>query len=133
MSSKRCHCAALSESLLESELFGHEKGAYTGADNLVKGRFELAHGGTIFLDEIGDLSLSAQAKVLRAVQEKEISRLGSEKTIKVDVRLICATHQPLEQLVEKKLFREDLYYRINVFPLFLPPLRLPLVAARSFL
>ncbi len=119
----KLNCAALPADLVEGELFGWQKGAFSGAQQSRRGMFEQADGGTLFLDEIGDLSLPAQAKVLRAIQEKEISRLGSEKTIPVDVRLICATHQPLEQLVEKKLFREDLYYRINVFPLFLPPLR----------
>ncbi len=119
----KLNCAALPADLVEGELFGWQKGAFSGAQQNRRGMFEQADGGSLFLDEIGDLSLPAQAKVLRAIQEKEISRLGSEKTIHVDVRLICATHQPLEQLVEKKLFREDLYYRINVFPLFLPPLR----------
>ncbi len=119
----KLNCAALPANLVEGELFGWQKGAFSGAQQNHRGMFEQADGGTLFLDEIGDLSLSAQAKVLRAIQEREISRLGSEKTIKVNVRLICATHQPLEQLVEKGLFREDMYYRINVFPLFLPPLR----------
>ena len=119
----KLNCAALPAELVEGELFGWQKGAFSGAQQNHRGMFEQADGGSLFLDEIGDLSLSAQAKVLRAIQEREISRLGSEKTIKVDVRLICATHQPLEQLVDKGMFREDLYYRINVFPLFLPPLR----------
>ena len=119
----KLNCAALPADLVEGELFGWQKGAFSGAHQNHRGMFEQADGGSLFLDEIGDLSLPAQAKVLRAIQEKEISRLGSEKALHVDVRLICATHQPLEQLVARKLFREDLYYRINVFPLFLPPLR----------
>lgn len=119
----KLNCAALPADLVEGELFGWQKGAFTGAQQQRRGVFEQASSGTLFLDEIGDLSLAAQAKVLRAVQEGEIVRLGSEKVVKVDVRLICATHQPLEKLVEQGLFREDLYYRINVFPLFLPPLR----------
>jgi Nif-specific regulatory protein len=119
----KLNCAALPSELLESELFGHEKGAFTGAIQTKKGRFELADKGSLFLDEIGELSAEAQAKLLRAVQEGEIQRLGSEKYINVDVRLICATHRPLEKLLEQGFFREDLYYRINVFPVFIPPLR----------
>lgn len=119
----KLNCAALPSELVESELFGHQKGAFTGAVANKKGMFELAHQGTLFLDEIGELSLSAQAKVLRAIQEQEIQRLGSEQTINVDVRVICATHQNLEEQVENGQFREDLYYRINVFPIFIPPLR----------
>lgn len=119
----KLNCAALPSELVESELFGYQKGAFTGAVQDKKGLFELAHKGTLFLDEVGELSPTAQAKVLRAIQEQEIQRLGSEKTVTVDVRLICATHQPLEELVEKGAFREDLYYRINVFPVFIPPLR----------
>jgi Nif-specific regulatory protein len=119
----KLNCAALPSELLESELFGHERGAFTGAIQAKKGRFELAHKGTLFLDEIGELSVDAQAKLLRAIQEGEVQRLGSEKTIKVDVRLLCATHQPLERLLQEGRFREDLYYRINVFPIFIPPLR----------
>lgn len=119
----RLNCAALPAELLESELFGHERGAFTGAVGTKKGRFELAHTGTLFLDEIGELSAEAQSKLLRALQEGEIQRLGSEKTITVDVRIICATHQPLENLIKTGQFREDLYYRINVFPIFIPPLR----------
>ena len=119
----KLNCAALPSELVESELFGHEKGAFTGAVAAKKGLFELAHNGTLFLDEIGELSLDAQAKVLRAIQEKEIQRLGSEQTRRVDVRLITATHQPLEDLLTDGRFREDLYYRINVFPIFIPPLR----------
>ena len=117
------NCAALPADLVEGELFGWQRGAFTGAQQARRGVFEQASSGTLFLDEIGDLSLPARAKVLRAMQEGEITRLGSDKAVKVDVRLICATHQPLEKLVEQGLFREDLYYRINVFPLFLPPLR----------
>jgi len=119
----KLNCAALPSELIESELFGHQKGAFTGAFQTKRGLFEVADQGTLFLDEIGELSLDAQAKVLRAIQEKEIQRVGSEQTITVDVRLICATHQPLEELLEKGLFREDLYYRINVFPIFIPPLK----------
>jgi len=116
-------CAALPENLLESELFGYEKGAFTGATERKLGRFEMAHGGTIFLDEIGDLTLATQVKLLRVLQEKEFVRLGGTQTIKVDVRVICATHQDLEKMVKEKKFREDLFYRINVFPVYLPPLR----------
>jgi len=119
----KLNCAALPADLLESELFGHEKGAFTGAVSAKKGRFEMAHEGTLFLDEIGELSAEAQAKLLRAIQEGEIQRLGSERPIKVDVRLVCATHRPLEMLLEDGSFREDLYYRINVFPVFIPSLR----------
>ncbi len=119
----KLNCAALPSELVESELFGHMKGAFTGAVQNKKGLFELADGGTLFLDEIGELSLEAQAKVLRAIQEREIQRLGSEQTISVDVRLIFATNRPLEKLLEEGLFREDLFYRINVFPVFIPPLR----------
>ena len=117
------NCASIPEGLLESELFGHEKGAFTGAMSLRKGRFELAHSGTIFLDEIGDLPLSLQPKILRVLQEKEFERVGGEKTIKVDVRLIAATSRNLEELVSNGKFREDLYYRLNVVPIFLPALR----------
>jgi len=119
----KLNCAALPSELIESELFGHQKGAFTGAFQTKRGLFEVADQGTLFLDEIGELSMDAQAKVLRAIQEKEIQRVGSEQTITVDVRLICATHQPLEELLEKGQFREDLYYRINVFPIFIPPLK----------
>lgn len=117
------NCASIPEGLLESEMFGHEKGAFTGAMSSRKGRFELAHGGTIFLDEIGDLPLSLQPKILRVLQEKEFERVGAEKTIKVDVRLIAATSRNLEELVSTGKFREDLYYRLNVVPVFLPALR----------
>ncbi len=119
----KLNCAALPSELLESELFGYEKGAFTGAANAKKGRFEAANQGTLFLDEIGELSLGAQAKLLRATQEGEIQRLGSEKTLRVNVRIVCATHQPLELLIEQGRFREDLYYRLNVFPIFIPGLR----------
>jgi len=117
------NCASIPEGLLESELFGHEKGAFTGATAMRKGRFELANGGTIFLDEIGDLPHALQPKILRVLQEREFERVGGEKTMKVDVRLIAATSRDLEQLVADGSFREDLYYRLNVIPVFLPPLR----------
>lgn len=116
-------CAALPTTLLESELFGYEKGAFTGATALRKGRFELANKGTIFLDEIGDLSPETQIKLLRVLQEREFERLGGTKTIKVDVRVIAATNQDLEEKIAEKLFREDLFYRLNVFPIHIPPLR----------
>lgn len=116
-------CAAFPESLLESELFGYDKGAFTGADSQKKGRFELAHGGTIFLDEIGDISENVQVKLLRVLQERQITRLGGTQTIDVDVRVITATNRNLEDALEKGTFREDLYYRLNVIPVFLPPLR----------
>jgi len=117
------NCAALSPGLVESELFGHEKGAFTGADRRKIGKFEVANGGTIFLDEIADLSLEAQAKVLRVIQEREFERVGGTERIRVDVRLIAATNQDLSNKVQNEEFREDLYYRINVFPIHLPPLR----------
>ncbi|MEI7749019.1 MAG: sigma 54-interacting transcriptional regulator [Chlorobiaceae bacterium] len=117
------NCAALPESIVESELFGHEKGAFTGALATRQGRFELAHNGTIFLDEVGELSLSVQAKLLRIIQEKEFERVGGSKTIKVDVRVIAATNRNLEELIQRGLFREDLYYRLNIFPITVPPLR----------
>lgn len=117
------NCAALPESLIESELFGHEKGAFTGADNLRTGKFEQANGGTIFLDEIGELPLDSQVKLLRVLQEKEIERLGGETTIKLNVRVIAATNRCLPFEVAEGRFRLDLYYRLNVFPLELPPLR----------
>ncbi len=116
-------CAALPENLLESELFGYEKGAFTGAAERKIGRFEMADKGTIFLDEIGDLTLATQVKLLRVLQEKEFERLGGTHTVKIDVRVICATHQDLEKMIREKKFREDLFYRINVFPVTLPPLR----------
>ena len=117
------NCAALPETLLESELFGHEKGAFTGAEKQKRGRFELADGGTIFLDEIGDMSPATQAKLLRILQSKELTRLGSEEMLHVDVRTIAATNRNLEELIKANAFREDLYYRLNVFPIYLPPLR----------
>ncbi|MFA9388922.1 MAG: sigma-54 interaction domain-containing protein [Prolixibacteraceae bacterium] len=119
----KVNCSALTESLIESELFGHEKGAFTGADALRKGRFESADGGTIFLDEIGDIPLPTQVKLLRVIQERQIERVGSSKTIPVDVRIIAATNRDLEKLIAEGKFREDLFYRINVFPLYLPSLR----------
>ncbi len=117
------NCASIPEGLLESELFGHEKGAFTGATTARKGRFELANGGTLFLDEIGDLPLSLQPKILRVLQEREFERVGGEKTIKVDVRVIAATSRNLEELMKRGQFREDLYYRLNVVPIIIPPLR----------
>ncbi len=119
----KLNCAALPADLVESELFGHQKGAFTGAVQTKRGLFEVANHGTLFLDEIGELSLDAQAKVLRAIQEKEIQRVGGEQTLSVDVRLICATHQNLEDLLIHGRFREDLFYRINVFPVYIPALR----------
>jgi transcriptional regulator with GAF, ATPase, and Fis domain len=119
----KVHCAALSTSLLESELFGHVKGAFTSAHRDKVGRFELAHGGTLFLDEIGDISLEVQTKLLRVLQEMTIERVGSSAPVKVDVRVLAATHQDLEALIRQGKFREDLYYRLNVFPIVLPPLR----------
>ena len=119
----KLNCAALPESVLESELFGHEKGAFTGAVGQRAGRFELAHGGTLLLDEIGEISASFQSKLLRVLQEGEFERVGGTRTLKVDVRLVCATNKNLEQAVAKGEFRADLYYRINVIPVLLPPLR----------
>jgi len=119
----KVNCAALPETIVESELFGHEKGAFTGALGQRKGRFELANGGSIFLDEVGDLSPATQIKLLRVLQEKEFERVGGINTIKVDVRIIAATNRNLEALVEEGKFRHDLYYRLNVFPIHLPPLR----------
>lgn len=119
----KVNCASLHENLLESELFGHEKGAFTGAAEQRKGRFELAHKGTLFLDEIGDMSPTTQAKILRVLQEGEFERLGGTKTIKVDVRLLAATHKDLPKMVEAGSFRQDLFFRLSVVPLELPPLR----------
>lgn len=118
----KVNCAALNENLLESELFGHVKGAYTGADRARVGRFEAAHGGTIFLDEIGDIPLSTQVKLLRVLEEKEIERVGDHKSIPVDVRIVSATHKDLESQIRQGKFREDLFFRINVFPLECPSL-----------
>lgn len=117
------NCAALPESIAESELFGHEKGAFTGAATMRKGRFEMADGGTIFLDEIGELTLAMQAKLLRVLQLKTFERVGGNKPVKVDVRIIAATNRNLPEMVDKGTFREDLYYRLNVFPILVPPLR----------
>lgn len=119
----RVNCAALNENLLESELFGHEKGAFTGAIETHIGHIEEAEGGTLFLDEIGDFSPAIQVKLLRVLQEREYKRVGSNKVIKSNARIICATNRNLEDAVQKNEFRQDLYYRINVFPIFLPPLR----------
>ena len=117
------NCAAIPSGLLESELFGHEKGAFTGALMQRKGRFELADGGSLFLDEIGDISLELQPKLLRAVQEQEFERLGNSRTIHVNVRIIAATHRDLGAMIKEEKFREDLFYRFNVFPIEIPPLR----------
>ena len=117
------NCAAIPSELIESELFGHEKGSFTSANKQKKGKFEIANGGTIFLDEIGDMSLSAQAKVLRALQENKISRVGGEKDINIDVRVIAATNKNLEKLISEEKFREDLYHRISVIKIHVPPLR----------
>jgi transcriptional regulator with PAS, ATPase and Fis domain len=119
----KLNCAAIPEQLLESELFGHEKGAFTGAVSAKHGKFDLAGGGTIFLDEIGDMPLNLQAKILRVLQEKEFYRVGGSRTIKVDVRVIASTNKNLEQMVQEGSFREDLFFRLNVFTLRLPPLR----------
>lgn len=130
----KLNCAAIPAGLLESELFGHEAGAFTGATSRKAGRFEVADHGTLFLDEVGDMPLELQAKLLRVLQEQEFERLGSSRTQKVDVRIVAATNQHLEKLMAEKQFRTDLYYRLNVFPLFVPPLRqrqvdiLPLIA-----
>jgi Nif-specific regulatory protein len=119
----KVNCAALPESIIESELFGHEKGAFTGAHEMRKGRFEAADTGTLFLDEIGELTSAVQVKLLRALQEREIERVGGNSTIKIDVRLIAATNKNLETEMREGRFREDLFYRLNVFPIFMPPLR----------
>ena len=119
----KVNCGAIPENLIDSELFGHEKGAFTGATSLKKGRFERAAGGTIFLDEIGELPLAAQVRLLRVIQNGEIERVGGTQTIHVDVRIISATHRNLEEMVKENQFREDLWYRINVFPIRIPPLR----------
>jgi len=117
------NCAAIPSALLESELFGHERGAFTGACTQTKGRFQMADGGTLFLDEIGDLPLELQPNLLRALQEREFERLGSTQTVRVNARVVAATNRDLGQLVNKKLFRADLFYRLNVIPICLPPLR----------
>ena len=117
------NCGSIPEGTIDSELFGHEKGAFTGADSQRVGRFEAANGGTIFLDEFGDIPANVQVKLLRVIQQREIERLGSTKPIKIDVRIICATNKNLEKMIEEGNFREDLYYRINVFPVYIPPLR----------
>jgi Nif-specific regulatory protein len=119
----KVNCSALPENLIESELFGHEKGSFTGAIATHTGKFELANGGTIFLDEIGDVPLSIQVKLLRVLQQKQIERIGGTKTIDVDVRIITATNRDLEEMIKNNLFREDFYYRINVFPIYVPALR----------
>jgi two-component system response regulator HydG len=133
----KVNCAAITETLLESELFGHEKGAFTGADRRKEGRFRLAHGGSIFLDEVGEMSVAMQVKLLRVLQEKEIQRVGGEDVIKVDVRVMAATNRDLEAQIKAGRFREDLFYRLNVVTLAVPPLRqrqddIPLLA-RHFL
>src|SRR6202166_1648645 len=119
----KVNCAAIPAGLLESELFGHERGAYTGAVTRSIGRFERAHRGTLFLDEIGDLPLELQPKILRVIQERQFERLGGAATIHTDVRVICATHRNLIEMVDKREFRADLFYRLSVFPIELPPLR----------
>lgn len=117
-------CGAVPESLFDSELFGHERGAFTGADRRRRGRFERAHGGTLFLDEIGELSPEAQVKLLRVIQERCFERVGGSETVEVDVRVIAATHRDLDAMVREGRFREDLWYRLNVLPIRIPPLRL---------
>jgi len=119
----KLNCAALPSGLVESELFGHEKGAFSGAISRRVGRFELAHGGTIFLDEIGEVPIDVQVKLLRVLQEREFERVGGAEPIKVDVRVIAATNRDLVKLIRAGKFREDLFYRLNVFPIALPPLR----------
>jgi len=117
------NCGAIPDSLIDSELFGHEKGAFTGAETMKRGRFERAHKGTIFLDEVGELPLLAQVKLLRVLQNKEIDRVGGVSTIPIDIRIITATNRNLEEMIEENIFREDLWFRLNVFPIRIPPLR----------
>jgi transcriptional regulator with PAS, ATPase and Fis domain len=117
------NCAAIAETLLESELFGHEKGAFTGAAQTRRGRFELAHCGTLFLDEVAEMGLNLQAKFLRVLQERQFERVGGQRSISVDVRVIAATNKVMAEALAARLFREDLYYRLNVFPIRIPPLR----------
>jgi len=117
------NCGAIPETLIDSELFGHEKGAFTGAISQKRGCFERADGGTIFLDEVGELPLQAQVRMLRVLQDKTILRVGGTNQIKVDIRIIAATHQNLHEMVKRRLFRDDLWFRLNVFPIFIPPLR----------
>lgn len=117
------NCAAIPENLLESEFFGHEKGAFSGAISQRIGKFEKAHTGTIFLDEIGDIPLDLQAKILRVLEDHRITRLGSNREIELDFRVICATNRPIQEMIRKELFREDLYYRISVLPIIVPPVR----------
>ena len=119
------HCGALTETLLESELFGHEKGAFTGAQYRKRGKFEIAEGGTVFLDEIGDISLKTQTDLLRVLQEREITRVGGNQVIKVDFRCVAATNKNLEDMIEEGAFRPDLFYRLNVFRIELPAARTP--------
>jgi Nif-specific regulatory protein len=119
----KINCAALPDGIVETELFGHERGAFAGAIAMRKGRFELAHRGTIFLDEIGELPLQTQAKLLRILQEREFERVGGSETLRCDVRVVVATNRPLEEFVEEGKFRQDLYYRLNVFPIYVPALR----------
>lgn len=119
----KVNCAAIPETLLESEFFGHERGAFTGAFNRRMGRLELANGGTLLLDEISEIPLSLQSKLLRAVQQQEFERVGGTKTLKVDVRFISTSNRNMNEMIENRLFREDLYYRLNVVPIYLPPLR----------
>ena len=131
----KVNCAAVPENLIESEFFGHEKGAFTGAMNKREGRFELAHGGTILLDEISEISPAVQSKLLRVLPGRELERVGGNRTIKVDVRVIATTNRNLEQSVAKKEFRQDLFFRLNVVPVFVPPLRdrredVPLLATK---
>ena len=119
----RVNCGAIPSTLLDSELFGHEKGAFTGARSRKRGRIERAHGGTLFLDEIGELTAEAQVRLLRVLQEKEIDRVGGDETIKVNIRIIAATHRNLQKMLDEKTFRADLFFRLRIFPIDMPPLR----------